>query len=103
MIGSSVRTRSGRDKKILLWNFMEELLNKYDKYDKASRRGGSTLFKIRDFETTKLPIFNMDEPFIFEALKEYERSRGFIRIHDGFVALTSKGLSQAKEDRKDWD
>jgi hypothetical protein len=100
MIRSCVRTGSDRDKKILIWNFMEELLNKYDK---ASRSGGSTLFKIRDFETTKLPIFNMDEPFIFEALKEYERCRGFIRIHDGFVALTSKGVSHAKEDRKDWD
>ena len=38
----------------------------------------------------------------FEALKR-KRSRGFIRIHDGFVALTSKGVSHAKEDRKDWD
>ena len=79
---------------------MEELLNKYDK---APRRGGSTLFEIRDLESIKLPIFNMDEPFIFETLKEYERSRGFIRIHDGFVALTSKGVSHAKEGRKDWD
>jgi hypothetical protein len=100
MIASSVRTRSGRDKKILLWNFMEELLNKYDK---ACRKGGSTVFKIRDFESIRLPIFNMDEPFIFEALMEYERCRGFMRIHDGFVALTSKGLSHAKEGRKDWD
>lgn len=100
MIAASVRIRSVRNKKLLIWNFMEELLKKYDK---ASRRGGSTVFKIRDFESIKLPIFSMDEPFIFETLKEYERSRGFIRIHDGFVALTSKGVSQAKEGRKDWD
>jgi hypothetical protein len=100
MIAASVRIRSFRNKKLLIWNFMEELLKKYNK---TSRRGGSTVFKIRDFESTKLPIFSMDEPFIFETLKEYERSRGFIRIHDGFVALTSKGVSQAKEGKKDWD
>ena len=100
MIVASVRDRSVRNKKFLIWNFLEELLKKYDK---ACRKGGSTVFKIRDFESTKLPIFSMDEPFIFETLKEYERSRGFIRIHDAFVALTSKGVSQAKEGRKDWD
>lgn len=100
MIARSVRIRPVRNKRILLWNFMEELLKKYDK---ACRNGGSTVFKIRDFESIRLPIFNMDEPFIFETLMEYERSRGFIRIHDGFVALTSKGVSQAKEGRKDWD
>jgi hypothetical protein len=100
MIVASVRDRSVRNKRLLLWNFMEELLKKYDK---ASRNGGSTVFKIRDFESIRLPIFSMDEPFIFETLMEYERLRGFIRIHDGFVALTSKGLSQAKEGRKDWD
>jgi hypothetical protein len=100
MIAAPVRIRSVRDKKLLIWNFMEELLKKYDK---ASRSGGSTIFKIRDFESIKLPIFSMDEPFMFETIKEYERSRGFVRIHDGFVALTSKGVSQAKEGRKEWD
>ena len=100
MIVSSLGTRSVRDKKFLLWNFMDELL---DNYENACRKSGSTIFKIGDFKSTKLPIFNMDERFIFEILKEYERSRGFIRIQDGFVTLTSKGMSHAKEGRKDWD
>lgn len=100
MIVASVRDRSVRNKKILIWNFLEELVKKYDK---ACSNGGSTVFKIGDFESIRLPIFSMDEPLIFETLTEYERSSGFIRIHDGFVALTSKGVSQAKEGRKDWD
>ena len=97
---SCVRDRSDRDRKFLIWNFMGELLNKYDK---ACRENSSTLFKIGDFESTRLPIFRMDEPFIFITLKEYAECVGFIRIHDGFVALTSKGISSAKEDQKDWD
>ena len=100
MIMSFLRTRSVRDKKLLIWNFMEELL---DNYDNACRKGGSTIFKIGDFESTRLPIFNKDEPFIFETLKEYERSSRFIKIHDGFVTLTSKGMSQAKKGLKDWN
>jgi hypothetical protein len=45
----------------------------------------------------------MDETFIFETLKEYERSSALIKIQDGFVTLTSKGMSQAKKGRKDWN
>jgi hypothetical protein len=97
---SFVRTRSVRDKKFLIWNFMEELL---DNYDNACRKGGSTIFEIADFKSTRLPILNMDETFIFETLKEYERSSALIKIQDGFVTLTSKGMSQAKKGRKDWN
>lgn len=79
---------------------MGELVNKYDK---ACREGYSTVFQIDDFESTKLAIFSMNEPFIFKTLNEYAGRTGFIRIHDGFVVLTSKGKSRAKEDRKDWD
>ncbi|MGB5091072.1 MAG: CBS domain-containing protein [Nitrososphaeraceae archaeon] len=94
------RASSVRNKKFLIWNFMKEL---FDMYDQACRRGSPTVFKIRDFKSTTLPIFTLGERFIFETLKEYEKAKGFIRIHDGFVALTSKGVSQAKEGRKDWD
>lgn len=97
---SYVRARSDRDRKLLIWNFMEELLNKYDK---ACRNDTSTLFKIGDFESARLPIFSTDEPFIVKTLREYAGRTGFIRIHDSFVVLTSKGISRAKEDRKDWD
>ncbi len=94
------RASSVRNKKFLIWNFMEEL---FDMYDQACRRGSPTVFKIRDFKSTTLPIFTLGERFIFQTLKEYEKAKGFIRIQGDTVTLTSKGLLKAKEGRKDWD
>jgi hypothetical protein len=89
-----------RNKKFLIWNFMEELC---DMYDKARRRGSPTVFKIRDFKSTRLPIFTLGEPFISQTLKEYEQDKGFIRIQGDTVTVTSKGLIKAKEAPHDWE
>jgi signal-transduction protein with cAMP-binding, CBS, and nucleotidyltransferase domain len=89
-----------RNKKFLIWNFMEELC---DMYDTASKKRSPTVFNIRDFKSTRLPIFTLGEPFIFQTLKEYEQDKGFVRIRGGTVTPTSKGLLKAKEARHDWD
>ncbi|MGB5091363.1 MAG: hypothetical protein WBN72_10510 [Nitrososphaeraceae archaeon] len=95
-----VGTSSARDKKFFIWNFMEELC---DMYDTATEKQSTTVFKIRDFKSTKLPIFTLGEPLIFQMLKEYEQDKGFIRIQGDTVTVTSKGLLKAKEARHDWD
>jgi CBS domain-containing protein len=95
-----VRASSVRNKKFLIWNFMEELCNMYDT---ASKNRSPTVFKIRDFKSTRLPIFTLGEPFIFQTLKEYEQDKGFIRIRGDTVTPTSKGLLKAKEAQHDWD
>jgi hypothetical protein len=89
-----------RDKKFLIWNFMKEL---FDMYDEARRKGSPTVFKIRDFKSTRLPIFMLGERDVFETLTEYEKARGYIRIRDDTVTPTSKGFLKARETRQDWD
>jgi signal-transduction protein with cAMP-binding, CBS, and nucleotidyltransferase domain len=93
-----VRASSVRNKKFLIWNFMNELS---DMYDQACRTGSPTVFKIRDFKSTRLPVFTLG--FVFQTLKEYEKAKGFIRIRGDTVTPTSKGLLKARETRKDWD
>jgi hypothetical protein len=89
-----------RNKKFFIWNFMEELC---DKYEEARSNNLTTVFKIKDFKSTELPIFAQSKPFIFQTLKEYEQDKGFVRIEDDAVTITSKGLLKAKESRRDWD
>jgi hypothetical protein len=89
-----------RNKKFFIWNFMEELC---DKYEEARSNDLTTVFKIQDFKSTELPIFTQSKPFIFQTLKEYEQDKGFIRIEDDTVTITSKGLLKAKESRHNWD
>jgi hypothetical protein len=72
-----------------------------DMYDQACRTGSPTVFKIRDFKSTRLPVFTLG--FVFQTLKEYEKAKGFIRIRGDTVTPTSKGLLKARETRNDWD
>jgi CBS domain-containing protein len=95
-----VRGSLVRNTKFFIWNFMEELC---DMYEEAHSKGLTTLFKIRDFKSTELPIFTQVKPNIFQTLKEYEQDKGFIRIEGDTVTVTSKGLLKAKESRHDWD
>ena len=60
-----------RDKKILIWNFMNELCHIYDQ---AFKKSSPTVFKIRDLKSTRLPLFMLDERFIFDTLTEYKKS-----------------------------
>jgi len=89
-----------RNKKFFIWNFMEELC---DKYKESRSKNLTTVFKIKDFKSTELPIFTQSKPFIFQTLKEYERDKGFVRIENDTVTITSKGLLKAEESRHDWD
>ena len=89
-----------RNKKFFIWNFMEELC---DMYEEARSNDLPTVFKIKDFKSIELPIFTQSKPFIFQTLEEYEQDKGFIRIEDDTVTITSKGLLKAKESLHDWD
>jgi signal-transduction protein with cAMP-binding, CBS, and nucleotidyltransferase domain len=52
-----------RNKKFFIWNFMEELC---DRYEEARSKYLPTVFKIRDFKSTELPIFTQCKPYIFQ-------------------------------------
>jgi hypothetical protein len=71
------RGKLPRNKKFFIWNFMEE---SRDKYEEARSKGLATVFKIKDFKSTEMPIFTQSKPFIFQTLKEYELDNGFIKM-----------------------
>ena len=79
---------------------MHELL---DKYEGAIRTGSSTVFNINDFQSIRLPIFHNDRGFVLKTLDEYQRSTEFIKIQNGTISLTSKGIIWSKSPKKDWD
>lgn len=100
MTESCIREMSIRNKKFLIWNFMDELC---DKYKEAHSKHVPTVFKIQDFKSFNLPIFSQDKSFIFKILNEYEQANGFIKINDNNVALTTKGLLRLMLAQRDWD
>lgn len=94
-IGATVR-----NKKFLIWNFMEELC---DKYEEARSKDLPTVFKLQDFKSINLPIFLQNKNFIFDILKEYELAKGFIKINHDNVVATTKGLVRINLAQHDWD
>lgn len=94
-IGATVR-----NKKFLIWNFMEELC---DKYEEARSKDLPTMFKLQDFKSINLPIFLQNKNFIFDILKEYELAKGFIKINHDNVVATTKGLVRINLAQHDWD
>ena len=100
MIQTQIRANSDRNKKFLICNFMEELL---EIYNTSIRTGLPTVFKIKDFKSIKFPVFTEDESFILETLKDYELITGLIKIEGDTVLPTSKALLLAKKPQHDWD
>jgi len=94
-IGTSVR-----NKKLLIWNFMEELC---DKYEGARSKELPAVFNLQDFKSINLPIFSQNKNLIFEILKEYERAKDLIKINHDNVVATTKGLLRINLNQHDWD
>jgi hypothetical protein len=78
---------------------MEELV---EKYHEAERRGNSLFFAISNFESTRLPLLSFGAQSILEILCNFERKTGFIRISNGTVVFTKKGLIEAQKITHDW-
>jgi hypothetical protein len=80
---------------------MEELLRKYNE---APRKKASIIFELQEFESVRLPIFILQDQFMLETLRQYERRKKFFEIHDDtVVTLTNKGLVHAQKVPHDWD
>jgi hypothetical protein len=89
----------GRDEKIFLWNFMEELITKYQE---VGRLEDSLFFAINDFESTRLPILSFDSQSVLEILHKFAQITGLVKINNGTVAFTNKGLLEAQKSLHDW-
>jgi hypothetical protein len=88
-----------RDEKIFLWNFMEELITKYQKAEKLHN---SLFFAINNFESTRLPILSFNGRSVLEILYKFEQMTGLVKINNGTVAFTNKGLLEAQKSSHDW-
>jgi hypothetical protein len=101
-------TIQARDKKLIIWNFMEELCRKYNE---ATNDGRQPTFHIADFESINLleqyisrvgNIASNTDSVILDAVLEYEQ-RGYYKIENDIVNLTENGIAECHKSVHDWD
>ena len=99
---------SNRDKKLIIWNFMEEL---WENYQNAIENKLDTQFKFMDFYNVGLLAQYLKEEGVesspdkvaVDTLKEYAKKTGYIDIKDNTVRLTKKGVDECQKPKHDWD
>jgi hypothetical protein len=99
---------SNRDKKLIIWNFMEEL---WENYKNAIENKLDTQFKFLDFYNIGLltqylkeeGVETSPDKVVVDTLKEYAKKTGYIDIKDNTVRLTKKGLDECHKPKHDWD
>jgi hypothetical protein len=97
-----------RDKKMIIWNFMEEL---WSKHMQATSNGQDPRFHLAEFRYIDvfekyLPIVGIEssrtDSVILDALSGFEE-RGLYKIENNIVSLTEKGLHECRKSIHDWD
>ena len=99
-------TVADRDKKIIIWNFMEEL---WENHQNAVKDKLATEFKFMDFHNVgllsqylkKIGVEGLSEKIVADTLKEYGNETG--NIKDNMVKLTKKGLIECQKPKHEWD
>ena len=99
---------SNRDKKLIIWNFMEEL---WENYQYAIENKIETQFKFMDFYNVGIltrylkqeGVEISPDKVVMDTLKEYSKKTGYINIKDNTVRLTKKGLDECQKPKHDWD
>ena len=99
---------SNRDKKLIIWNFMEEL---WENYQNAVENKLDTQFKFLDFYNIGLltqylkeeGVETSPDKVVVNTLKDYAKKTGYIDIKDNTVKLTKKGLDECQKPKHDWD
>ena len=101
-------TAPNRDKKLIIWNFMEEL---WENHQNAIENKLDTEFKIMDFYNVGLlsqylketGVDGLPDKIVVDTLKVYENETGNIEIKDNMVKLTKKGLIECQKPKHEWD
>ena len=100
-------TVSNRDRKLVIWNFMEELC---DYYRFAVENKIDVQFNFREFNNFSLltkflkedGVEGSADQVVVDTLKEYAKESGYIDIHGDMVSLTEKGLDEYNKHHHDW-
>ena len=101
-------TVADRDKKIIIWNFMEEL---WENHQYAVKDKLDTEFKLMDFYNVgllsqylkKIGVEGFSDKIVADTLKEYGNETGNIEIKDNMVMFTKKGLIECQKPKHEWD
>ncbi len=101
-------TAPNRDKKLIIWNFMEEL---WENHQNAVKNKLGTEFKFIDFYNVGLlsqylretGIDGLPDKIVVDTLKEYANETGYIKIKGNTVELTKKGLIECQKPKHEWD
>ena len=101
-------TAPNRDKKLIIWNFMEEL---WENHQKAVENKLDTQFRFMDFYNVdflsqylrETGINGLPEKIVVDTLKEYGNETGNIEVKDNMVKLTKKGLIECQKPKHEWD
>jgi hypothetical protein len=88
-------TVSNRDKKMIIWNFMEEL---WENYQNAIENKLNAQFKFMDFYNVGLlsqylsetGVEGLPDKIVVDILKDYAKNSGYIKIKGNVVSLLKK-------------
>ena len=100
-------TVSNRDRKLVIWNFMEELC---EYYQYAVENKIDTQFKFKEFNNISLltkflkeeGIEGSPDKVVEDTLKQYASKTRYIYVQGDMVSLTEKGLVECKKPHHDW-
>ena len=101
-------TVSNRDKKLIIWNFMEEL---WENHQNAVENKLDTQFKFMDFYNVgvlsqylrETGVDGLPDKIVVDTLKEYANETGYIKIKGNTVELTKRGLIECEKPKHEWD
>ena len=105
----SLITIANRDKKMIIWNFMEEL---WKNYKNAADNGIPATFYLNDFSFVRtLDKFlrrngvreSLTDTVIWEIIKDYALDKQYFEMSEDSVNLTRKGLIECQKPLHDWD
>ena len=97
-----------RDKKLIIWNFMEEL---WENHQNAVENKLDTQFKFMDFYNVgvlsqylrETGVDGLPDKIVVDTLKEYANETGYIKIKGNTVELTKRGLIECEKPKHEWD
>lgn len=91
---------SERQKRVIIWNFMEELI---ENYQNAIENKLSKVFSFTDFFNFGVLSDGFSEEDKIAVIKEYAREKGYMKIKGDTVTLTKKGAREARKPIHNWD
>jgi hypothetical protein len=91
---------SEKDRKTIIWNFMEEL---WENYVNARENNLPTTFNLLVFFNFGILKDGFTENDKLSVIKGYAKEKGFIKIVGTEVHITKKGLKEFQNDIHDWD